>query len=76
MQLYTETLINNNLTIELYVHSHLLQAGTVNRGSDVVGAGMVVNDWTAFAGIDTTSTVRFCFYCLLRLHFVFCIVRA
>ncbi|ENN79851.1 hypothetical protein YQE_03671, partial [Dendroctonus ponderosae] len=31
-------------------------AGTVNCGSSVLGAGLVVNDWFAFTGLDTTST--------------------
>ena len=30
-------------------------AATVNRGSEMIGSGIVANDWTAFAGIDTTA---------------------
>lgn len=33
-----------------------LVAGTVNRGSDVLGGGLVVNDWSAFVGLATTGT--------------------
>lgn len=44
---------------ELDALSSLVQiplcAGTVNRGRDVIGTGLVANDWTAFCGTETTA---------------------
>ena len=30
-------------------------AGTINRGQDSIGVGLVANDTNAFAGMDTTA---------------------
>nr|VZI00467.1 unnamed protein product [Spirometra erinaceieuropaei] len=45
-----------------------LTAGTVNRGSALIGSGLVVNDWSAFCGLDTTSTEIQVIESIFQLH--------
>jgi len=33
-----------------------LVAGTINQGSSIIGGGLIVNDWCAYVGQDTTAT--------------------
>ncbi|KAJ8125208.1 hypothetical protein O1611_g8432 [Lasiodiplodia mahajangana] len=48
--------VADNVLVGSYMSLIPLVAGSVNRGSNVVGAGMVVNDWLAVTGLDTTAT--------------------
>jgi len=52
--------------------SSLLQipivAGTINRGCDIIAAGLIANDWTAFSGLDTTSSELAIIETVFNLH--------
>ena len=42
-------------------------AGTLNRGQDTLGIGMVANDFMAFTGTDTTATEMSVIEAILKL---------
>jgi translation initiation factor 6 len=45
-----------------------ITAGTVNRGSAVLGGGLCINDYRAFCGLDTTSTEISVIESIFKLH--------
>lgn len=50
------TQIKKTLWNDFFCSFRIFQAGTVNRGSEALSAGLVVNDWCAFCGMSTAST--------------------
>ena len=58
-------------TAELDELSNLFQIpfapGTINRGSDLIGAGCCVNDFIGFTGLDTTSVELMIFEKIFKL---------
>ena len=59
-------------TAELEELSNLFQIpiapGTINRGSDLIGAGCCVNDFIGFTGLDTTSVEIMIFEKIFKLE--------